>query len=245
MRIQNPYRVMIEVGLWTILCAGAQAQRTTNDMNAEQQQGGYPASAPVEQPPAIPGSVLLDRVVAVINGDVILESDVMEEEQFVQLQPYHAPGEGSAKEQALQHLVNRTLILQQIKEQQNPLQVTPVELTTQLADLRKHLPLPAPAINARMMPAGKRCWLRTVLRRNNLTRDGVNACSCSSLLNSVSAREFASQSRRSKPTTAPTLFLNSRNASSRLRRWPRYLRGSMKFSCSNMSTGCCQSGWTL
>ena len=140
MRIQNPYRVMIEVGLWTILCAGAQAQRTTNDMNAEQQQGGYPASAPVEQPPAIPGSVLLDRVVAVINGDVILESDVMEEEQFVQLQPYHAPGEGSAKEQALQHLVNRTLILQQIKEQQNPLQVTPVELTTQLADLRKHLP---------------------------------------------------------------------------------------------------------
>ena len=110
------------------------------EVNAERQQGGYPSSAPVEEPALIPNSVLLDRVVAVINGDVILESDVLEEEEFVQLQPYHSPGEGTPKQQALQHLINRTLILQQIKEQQNPVQVSATELNTQLSDLRKHLP---------------------------------------------------------------------------------------------------------
>ena len=135
-------RVIIAMGAGALLCLGTlHAQKSVApEVDAERQQGGYPASAPVVTPPAIPNAVLLDRVVAVINGDVILESDVLEEEQFVQLQPYHSPGEGSAKEQALQHLINRTLILQQIKEQQNPLTVTPAELTAQLADLRKHLP---------------------------------------------------------------------------------------------------------
>jgi hypothetical protein len=104
------------------------------------QQGGYPASAPVEEPAPTPNSVLLDRVVAVINGAVILESDVLEEERFMQLQPYHSPGDGNAKQQALQHIINRVLILQQIKEQQNPVQVTDAELKAQLEDLRKYLP---------------------------------------------------------------------------------------------------------
>ena len=137
-------RTRVLIGLCTLLCLGFPAihaqKLTVPDVDAERQQGGYPPSAPVQVPAPIPNSVLLDRVVAVINGDVILESDVLEEEQFVQLQPYHAPGEGAPKEQALQHLINRTLILQQIKEQQNPLQVTPAELSTQLTDLRKHLP---------------------------------------------------------------------------------------------------------
>ena len=84
--------------------------------------------------------MLLDRVVAVINGDVILESDVLEEERFSQLQPYHSPGNGNAKQQALRHIINRVLILQQIKEQQYPVQVSDAELNAQLEDLRKYLP---------------------------------------------------------------------------------------------------------
>ncbi len=104
------------------------------------QQGGYSASAPVDHPAVAPGSILLDRVVAVINGVVILESDVLEEEHFTELQPYRSPGEGTPKQQALQHLISRTLILQQIKEEQTPVVVTDAELQKQLDDLRKHLP---------------------------------------------------------------------------------------------------------
>ena len=117
------------------------AQRSLSPGAFNAQQGGYAPSAPVMAPKPAPGSVLLDRVVAVINGDVILQSDVVEEEHFVELQPYRSQGEGTAEQQALQHLVNRTLILQQLKEQQNPVQVTDLQLQKQLDDLRKHLPV--------------------------------------------------------------------------------------------------------
>ena len=38
--------------------------------------------------PAAGTGVVLDRVVAVVNGDVILESDVDEERRFEEIQPY-------------------------------------------------------------------------------------------------------------------------------------------------------------
>ena len=141
MRLMSTFRMTMLVGASLLLCAstGAYAQNMPA-ANPEERSGGYPPSAPVVEPAPIPGSVLLDRVVAVINGDVILESDVLEEERFTRLQAFRAPGGGSAKEQALQQLINRTLILQQIKEQQNPLQVSDAELKSQLDDLRKHLP---------------------------------------------------------------------------------------------------------
>ena len=127
----------------SVLAMHAQRALAPDSFNA--QQGGYSASAPVTSPVPVANSVLLDRVVAVINGDVILQSDVVEEEHFVELQPYRSPGEGTLQQQALQHLINRTLILQQLKDQQNPVQVSDADLQKQIDDLRKHLPACAAA----------------------------------------------------------------------------------------------------
>jgi peptidyl-prolyl cis-trans isomerase SurA len=83
---------------------------------------------------------LLDRVVAVINGDVILDSDVQEEQHFAVFEPYSVPGGKFTPLEAMQHLVSRTLILQQMKEQQIVPPPTDQEVRKQIEDLRKHIP---------------------------------------------------------------------------------------------------------
>ncbi len=81
----------------------------------------------------------LDHIVAIVNQDVILESDVQEEMRFSAFEPYRTPSTGSARDQALERLINRTLILQQEKlEPQDP--VTDAEVQTQLQELRRSIP---------------------------------------------------------------------------------------------------------
>ena len=86
---------------------------------------------------ASPG-VVLDRMVAVVNGDVILESDVDEERRFEEIQPYRAATTFS-RDRAIQRLVDRDLILQQAALQPED-SVTDAELDAQLATLRKDIP---------------------------------------------------------------------------------------------------------
>jgi hypothetical protein len=130
-------------------CAWAQA--TTSDEalqdtpeNTADQQTGYKTS--VNEPaPAIPADAIsLDHVVAVINGDVLLQSDVLEEERFAQFEPFEVKGSGNEAQQALNHLVNRTLILQQLKELQTIPDITDAAVRAQIAELRKHIPACAP-----------------------------------------------------------------------------------------------------
>jgi len=108
--------------------------------NTADQQTGYRTS--VNEPaPAIPaGATSLDHVVAVINGDVLLQSDVLEEERFAQFEPFEVKGSGNEAQQALNHLVNRTLILQQLKELQTIPDITDAAVRAQIAELRKHIP---------------------------------------------------------------------------------------------------------
>lgn len=82
--------------------------------------------------------VVLDRVVAVVNDDVILESDVDEERRFETIQPYRGAGEFS-RAQAVQRLIDRTLIAQQA-ELQPETKVSDQELDAQLATLRRDIP---------------------------------------------------------------------------------------------------------
>ncbi|GAC1357123.1 MAG: hypothetical protein NVSMB3_03680 [Acidobacteriaceae bacterium] len=98
------------------------------------------ASAPaVSSAQASAAGSVLDRVVAVVNGDVVLESDVEEEQRFAVFQPLSQPANDASRVRAVERLINRALILQQLKIQpQAP--VSDKELDDQLMQLRKELP---------------------------------------------------------------------------------------------------------
>jgi peptidyl-prolyl cis-trans isomerase SurA len=81
--------------------------------------------------------VVLDRVVAVVNGDLILESDVDEERRLEAFQPFRAPTE-TTRDKIIERLVDRTLILQQALLQPEP-PITDAAVDAQLATLRKEI----------------------------------------------------------------------------------------------------------
>jgi peptidyl-prolyl cis-trans isomerase SurA len=114
--------------------------------------------------------ILLDRVIAVINGDVLLESDLEEEMHYAALQPYTVPAGQNDRERALRRLINRTLILQQIRDldMQN---VRPNEsdISQRIAEMRKQIPA-CIHLNCQTEEG----W-QTFLRENHFTIDQVEA----------------------------------------------------------------------
>jgi peptidyl-prolyl cis-trans isomerase SurA len=112
---------------------------TDGVVNLAEQKGGDAqiagdASAMREKP------MLLDRAVAVINGEVILASEVREQQSFAVFEPLSVPGGEFTPMQAMQQIVNRTLLLDQMQEQQLAPPPTDSEVDEQIADLRKHIP---------------------------------------------------------------------------------------------------------
>jgi len=109
------------------------------------QGSGLWAQSPTS--PAVPASALpgarqgtvLDRVVAVVNGDLILESDVDEETRFEEIQPYRTTDENHSRELTVRRLIDRTLILQQA-DLEPETAVPEKELDAQLMTLRKDIP---------------------------------------------------------------------------------------------------------
>ena len=101
-----------------------------------------PASAQQPAPASIPpGAVVLDHVVAVINGSVILESDVQEEMNYAVLQPFSINSARNTPQRALQRLIDRALILQQMKTGGDTIAPpTPEELQEQIHQLRGLIP---------------------------------------------------------------------------------------------------------
>lgn|SRR4051812_6603797 len=82
----------------------------------------------------------LDGVVAVVNGDVVLESDVDEERRFEKIQPYRGSLNEFSRDRAVQRIIDRTLILQQAALEPEEVAVTDAELDKQLQTLRKDIP---------------------------------------------------------------------------------------------------------
>lgn len=86
-----------------------------------------------------PNPVLLDRVVAVVNGSAILASDVDKEMRLSVLEP-----EGNVTpdaRSALERLISRTLIQQQIRrEEAQAATPKPEEVQARITELRKELP---------------------------------------------------------------------------------------------------------
>jgi peptidyl-prolyl cis-trans isomerase SurA len=96
---------------------------------------GQQAAAPLP-----PGAVVLDHVVAVINGSVILESDVQEEIRYGVLQPFSVNPARNTPHRALQRLIDRALIMQQMQAAQAITPPTPEEAQQRLKELRAVIP---------------------------------------------------------------------------------------------------------
>ncbi len=97
------------------------------------------AGGVAEKSAAAPTGILVDQVIGVVNGDLILESDVEEERRFGIFQPFTSPNGTFSRDQAIERLVDRDLILQQAKLQPDD-RVTLPQATAELAVLRKQIP---------------------------------------------------------------------------------------------------------
>lgn len=95
-----------------------------------------PGPAPAS--PRRPGEVV-DRVVAVVNQDPVLDSDVDEERRLVAFRPITDPTGAFSRQRGLQRLINRTLILQQAKIQGQP-PILDSQVAAELDHLKKDLP---------------------------------------------------------------------------------------------------------
>ena len=106
-------------------------------------------------------------MVAVINGSVILQSDVDEELRYAVLQPFSVNGARNTPQRALQRLIDRDLILQQM---QNALKVTPPtpeEVQQRITAIaRRHSRMRAVSLR-------NRCRLEAFLKAKGLTEQEV------------------------------------------------------------------------
>ena len=103
-------------------------------------QGEVLATKLAPSEPAItPGTgILVDQVIAVVNGDLVLESDVRDEQRFENFEPFSTEGVNT-RDKAIERLIDRDLILEQAKLQPD-MAVTKQEVDEQLQSLRKDLP---------------------------------------------------------------------------------------------------------
>jgi hypothetical protein len=105
-----------------------------------QEQPSVPPSTPLTSVPDQERGTEIDGVVAIVNGAVILESDVDEERRFEGIQPYRGASADFSRDRAVQRLIDRTLILQQAKLEADQIQVSKEELDKQIETLRRDIP---------------------------------------------------------------------------------------------------------
>jgi len=117
--------------------AGAAGSQTAAQKAAVPKTPASVAPAAPKMPAT--GGQEIDRVVAIVNGDLILDSDVDEERRFTAFQPYRDPNANFSRDNAIERLINRDLILQQIKLQPAA-NVPDAEVKKELDVLRKSIP---------------------------------------------------------------------------------------------------------
>ena len=116
----------------TLLAAVAVAGCSARAQSASPQVSA--PSSPVDE------RVELDHVVTMIGSNVILQSDVEQEMHFSALEPLLIlPGQNTP-DSALLRLIDRTLILQQMEQQQQPTTTPTAQVDESMAELRKQIP---------------------------------------------------------------------------------------------------------
>ncbi len=123
-------RIVVALSLALLLPAVSHAGAQTVVTN--------PPPTPPPTAATAPQGVLVDQVIAVVNDDLILESDVDEERRFEAFQPLRGLG-GFSRAKAIERLVDRALILQQARLQPD-IAVSDDEVDAQLQALRKDIP---------------------------------------------------------------------------------------------------------
>jgi peptidyl-prolyl cis-trans isomerase SurA len=133
------------------------------------------ASVAGQTPPAGPSSTalastVLDRVVAVVNNQAILWSDIANEVRFSVLDPETTINTTLSPQTAVQELISRTLIQQQVRQEDiTASQPKTDEVQARLKELRTELPA-----CVRMNCATEAGWQK-FLSTNGLTADQVEA----------------------------------------------------------------------
>jgi peptidyl-prolyl cis-trans isomerase SurA len=128
MRMRSPIRLRITRGsacLWSVVVYLAAAVT-------------MPAHSQAPQPAS---PVVLDSVVAVVNRHAILASEIDDEIRLSVLDPGRAGQGALTRKRALEQLISRALIEQQIRrEDAQSAEPEPTEVEARLADIRKELP---------------------------------------------------------------------------------------------------------
>lgn len=106
-----------------------------------------PAQTPAQNQPQTSANasqpVVLDRVIAIVNGEVLLQSDVDQEKRLAVLSPL-VPRGNNTDADAAHRLIRRTLVLEQMKQQDQPTTVSQAEAEKGLKELRATLHRCAP-----------------------------------------------------------------------------------------------------
>jgi peptidyl-prolyl cis-trans isomerase SurA len=126
-------------GKEAVLAVLALAMLGASRSPAQATHGPSPAIPQVQ--PIAPGTaeeVTLDSVVAIVNGDLILESDLDAERRFAAFQPFSEP-KPISQDVLVDRLIDRTLIQQQMALQPEP-PITDAQVDAQLITLRKSIP---------------------------------------------------------------------------------------------------------
>ena len=123
-----------------------------------------------DQQPDSPSPIVLDRVVAVVNKHVILASDLDDEMRLSVLDPNTVSEVEITRQQALDQLISRALIEQQIRQQDvEAVQPPQEEVDARLHEIRTELP-----ICARQNCATDAGW-KAFLAAHGLTAERVEA----------------------------------------------------------------------
>ncbi|MGO9777556.1 MAG: peptidylprolyl isomerase [Terracidiphilus sp.] len=96
---------------------------------------------PPAQPPPPTNAVVLDQVVAVVNNQAILASDVDDEVRLSVLDPGRTGLGVLTRQRALEQLISRALIQQQVRQEDAQAMVaSQAEVDARLAEIRKQVP---------------------------------------------------------------------------------------------------------